>query len=159
MHLIDDTDLCDDMGKAFSLKEQNETMYEHFLKTEIKRWIALDSDWENLNIMLNGQNYIKSKKENFIRMEQGTAENIIDVEKCKEFCDQTPICQYFFISKDGKCILYQSCKIINTVQSSSGVSNQMAGGGLEDKGHTFEKGIVYWFLDDNESLFKKYSFS
>ena len=78
----------------------------------------------------------ESRKGNVIREEQGTSEEIVNVETCKKFCDETPICQYFFITQDGKCILYQSCKVRYEMDGG------MTGDGLSEFGDTFEKGII-----------------
>ena len=92
---------------------------------DVDRWVALDSNWKDWDLF-------QSKKVNTLREEQSTAEKIIDVETCKAFCDETPICQYFFITKDGRCILYQSCKVRFQPPGDSGLSNT---------GNIFEKGI------------------
>ena len=76
----------------------------------------------------------ESRKGNVIREEQGTSEEIVNVETCKKFCDETPICQYFFITPDGKCILYQSCKVR--------YGGDLVKTGLSEYGDTFEKGII-----------------
>ena len=120
---------CDDMGGLNHFKDGNATNYISAMESEMFRWTLLDSNWINLNIFRREKFPFK---ENFLLMEQGTVEVIVDVVSCKKLCDQTSLCQYFFISKDGKCILFQSCKVHTRDWS----------GGLSDVGHTFEKGIV-----------------
>ena len=120
---------CDDMGGLNHFKDGNATNYISTMESGMYRWTLLDSNWKNLKIF-KGEKF--PFKENFLWMEQGTAEVIVDVLACKKLCDQTAICQYFFISKDGKCILFQSCKVHTRDDL----------GGLSDVGHTFEKGII-----------------
>ena len=122
---------CDDMGGLNHFKDGNATNYISAMESGMYRWTLLDSNWINLNIFKREKFPFK---ENFLLMEQGTVEVIVDVVACKKLCDQTSICQYFFLSKDGKCILFQSCKVHD--------EHWTIDGGLSDVGHTFEKGIV-----------------
>ena len=124
---------CDDMGGLNHFKDGNATNYISAMESGMYRWTLLDSNWINLNIFKREKFPFK---ENFLLMEQGTVEVIVDVVACKKLCDQTSICQYFFLSKDGKCILFQSCKV-----QTKDNSGRDSAGGLSDVGHTFEKGI------------------
>ena len=122
---------CDDLGAMIDSLDDNADDYDQMYEDEIYRWRTLDSNWKAYS------NNHGSKKNNFIRMEQGTSDKVIDVEKCKEFCDKTTVCQYFLITKSGKCVLYQSCKVrVNRFKSD----------GLGFEGHTFEKGSTLILL-------------
>ena len=122
----------------------NVTNYYDEYDKSIYRWIALDANWKTLwfarSEALHG-----TRKHPFIRMEQSSDE-IIDVEKCKRFCDQTTICQYFFITEDGKCLLYQSCKVISNRNTGLLQGNT--------NGHIFEKGITLILLFVNVQKLK-----
>ena len=109
----------------------NVTNYDKEYERNKYRWIALDANWKTLWFARSEASH-GTRKQPFIRMEQSSDE-IIDVEKCKQFCDQTTVCQYFFITKDGKCILYQSCKVISNRNTGVLQGNT--------NGHIFEKGI------------------
>ena len=99
--------------------------------TDIAPWLGLNSDWEFKNNLIS-----TAEKKNKIKEKHGSANDIVDVEACRTFCDQSAFCQYFFISKDGRCILYQACKArensdINQIQE-----------GLKIYGHIFERGTI-----------------